>query len=92
MRLVGSRNTMSLTPIAWRYAFPGAKGTTKRVRVFKAKQICGLIQLQYGIGEVISRHLVSSFIQDPLEAGTGFLQAALQRARAHVKRLGDQIN
>jgi hypothetical protein len=48
--LHGSRTAMSLTPIAWRYAFPGAKGTTKRVRVFKAKQIGGLIQLQHRVG------------------------------------------
>src|SRR5882672_11629038 len=83
---------MSLTPVAWRYAFPRAKGTAKRVRVFKAEQICGLVQLQHRVGKVIPRHLMSSFIQDTLKAGAGFLQAALQRARAHVERLRDGVN
>jgi len=83
---------MSFTPIARRYAFPGSESATERVGVFKAKQVCGLIQLQYRVGEVIPRHLVPGFIQDALEAGTRFLQATLQRARAHVKRLGDHIH
>jgi len=44
---------MSLSPIAWRYSLPGAKCATKRVRVFKAEQVGGFIQLQHRIREVI---------------------------------------
>ena len=83
---------MRLTPIAWRYAFPGAKGTSEGVWVFKAEQVCGLIQLQHRVGEVISRHLMPGFVEDSLKTGTGFLQAALHRARAQVERLRDQVN
>ena len=52
---------MRLTPITGWHAFPGAKGATERVRIRETKQVCGLIQLQDGIGEV-PRHLVSGFI------------------------------
>src|SRR5258708_35726612 len=42
---------MRLTPIAWRYTFPGAKATRpSEAQVFKAKQICGFSQLQYRVG------------------------------------------
>jgi hypothetical protein len=40
----------------------------------------------------MARHLVSGFIQNPLKAGTGFLQATLRRARAHVEHLRDCID
>src|ERR1700726_2350263 len=64
--LVRRRTTVSLTPIAWRYALPCAECATERVWIFKAKQIRGFIQLQDGIGEVVPCHLMSSFIQNPL--------------------------
>ena len=35
---------------------------------------------------------MTGFIQDSLKAGTGFLQATLQGARAHMKHLRDCIN
>jgi hypothetical protein len=61
---------MSLTPIAWGYAFPCAKSSTKRIRIFKAQKICGLIQLKHRVGKVIPSHLVASLIQNALKAGT----------------------
>jgi hypothetical protein len=66
--LIRGRTTVSLAPIARRYAFPSSESATERVRVFKTKQIGGFVQLQDGIGEVIPRHLVPGFIQDALEA------------------------
>jgi|SRR5580704_6757847 hypothetical protein len=80
MNSINAGSAMRLTLIAWRYAFPGAKRTAKRVRVFKAKPVCSLIQPQDGVGEVVPSHLVSGFVQNPLEAGTRFLQATLQRS------------
>ena len=35
---------------------------------------------------------MSGFIQNPLKAGTGFLQATLQCARAQVEHLRDCVN
>jgi hypothetical protein len=55
---INASSAMRLTPITGRHAFPGAKGATERVRIFETKQVCGLIQLQDGVGEVVPSHLV----------------------------------
>ena len=48
--LIRSRSAMSLPPVAWRYALPGAEGSTKRVGIFKAKHVGCFIQLQHRVG------------------------------------------
>src|SRR6478736_10248871 len=67
--LIRIRTAMSLTPVAWRHPFPLAEGTTERVRIFEAEQICCFIQLQDRVREVIPRHLIPGVIQNPLKTG-----------------------
>jgi NAD(P)-dependent dehydrogenase (short-subunit alcohol dehydrogenase family) len=50
---------MSFTPIARWYAFPSAKSATEGIRIFEAEQVCGFVQLQDWVGQVIPRHVVS---------------------------------
>ena len=90
--LICRRTTVSFPPIAGRDALPCAEGTAKRVRILKAKQVSGLVQLQHGVGEVIEGHLVAGSIENPLIVVVCVLQAALYRTRTHVKRLGNDVD
>ena len=83
---------MDLAPITGRHSLPTAKGTTKGVRVFEAKQIGCLVQFQYGVRQVITRHLMSGLVEDPLKTVARILQAALYRSRTQVKRLSDNFD
>ena len=60
--------------------------------VFKTQQVRRFIHFQRRVAEVVPSHLVTGFIHDSLKAGTGFLQATLQCARAHMKHLRDCMN
>jgi hypothetical protein len=86
-----NRSAMSLAAIAGRDTFPSAKRTAERVRVFKAKQACGLIELQYRV-EVKARHLVPGFVQNSLEPVPCILQPALYSAGTHMGTQDDRIN
>jgi len=90
--LICWRTTVSFPPIAGWNPLPCAEGTTKRVQILKTKQVSSLVQLQHGVGEIIAGHPVAGFIKDPLIVIACVLQAALYCARAHVKRLGNNVD
>lgn len=75
---------MCFTPIAWRYSFPHAESPAERIWILEAEQICGLVQLEDGVGEIIPCHLVAGLIEYTLKTVTRVLQAALQDlSRSH---------
>jgi hypothetical protein len=81
-----SARIMRLTLITGRYAFPGGKGTTERIRVFEIKQVCGLIQVQDGIGEVVPNLCATCKRQVPTEHATQLLRLKLQLLSAWKHR------
>ena len=73
MSLVDCRFPVDFAPMSWRHAFPTAESTSEGVRVFIAKQVGSFVELKDRVSEVIPSHLMPRFIENALEARSGFL-------------------
>src|ERR1700736_4813560 len=78
--------SMCFPPVTRRNAFPAPECASKRIWIFEAQEIGCLVQLQSGVAEVVSSHLVTRLIENALEARARVLQTTLQGPRTHVKR------
>ena len=74
---INASSEMRLTPIRLAAHLPRRERHDRTSSGLQSQANRRPVQLQDGIGEVVPRHLVPSFIQNSLKAGTRFLQATL---------------
>lgn len=56
-------------PVCGRDAFPHAEGAHEGVGVLVSEEVCGLVEFEHRVGEVMTRKLMTSIFEDLLKTG-----------------------
>src|SRR3974390_1674729 len=82
---------MSRPPLARRSPLPLVKCPDEGVRFFVSQQICRLVQLERGLGQVVLCHIPPPFFHESVKRYSFFEQAPLQRPAADPQLDGNVL-